>query len=126
LPGIVKKGSFWWRDVLKGLQNFKEMARVQVNIGVTCQFWKDKWGVEILQNRFSQAFSFAKDKQVNVRKAFNIDNVIELFNLPLSQIAFQQARRYIKRWKHVTGMNWKRMYGHTQHKAPSTELEKHT
>lgn len=78
--------------MLKGLQNFKEMARVQVNIRVTCQFWKDKWGVEILQNRFSQAFSFAKDKQVNVRKAFNIDNVIKLFNLPLSQIAFLQAQ----------------------------------
>jgi len=33
-------------------------------------------------------FSFAKDKQ---RKAFTIDNVVDLFNLPLSQIAFQQA-----------------------------------
>jgi len=44
LPGTVKKGSFWWRDVLKGLPKFKEMATVQVNTGLTCQFWKDKWG----------------------------------------------------------------------------------
>jgi hypothetical protein len=48
----------------------------------------DKWGTEILQNKFPQAFSFAKDKQINVRKAFIIDNVHDLFNLPLSQIAF--------------------------------------
>jgi len=26
LPGTVKKRSFWWRDVLKGLPKFKEMA----------------------------------------------------------------------------------------------------
>jgi len=75
LPGTIKKGSFWWRAVLKGLLKFKEMARVQVNIGLTCQFWLDKWGTETLQNKFPQAFSFAKDKQMNVRKAFATDNV---------------------------------------------------
>jgi len=45
-----------------------------------------------LQNKFPQAFSFAKDKQINVRKAFTIDDIINLFNLPLSQIAFQQVQ----------------------------------
>ena len=92
LPGTVKKGSFWWRDVLKGLPKFKEMATVQVNTGLTCQFWKDKWGTEILQNKFPQAFSFAKDKNMHVRRAFTIEDITDLFNLPLSQIAFQQAQ----------------------------------
>jgi len=78
--------------VLKGLTKFKEMARVQVDIGLTCQFWLDKWGTEILQNKFPQAFSFAKDKQINVRKAFDTDNITDLFNLPLSEIAFQQIQ----------------------------------
>ena len=43
LPGIVKKGSFWWRDVLKRLPSFKEMATVQVKNGASCFFWKDRW-----------------------------------------------------------------------------------
>ena len=30
LPGQVKKGSFWWRDVLKLLPTYKEMAVIQV------------------------------------------------------------------------------------------------
>ena len=97
LPGTIKKGSFWWRDVLKGLPKFKDMARVQVNIGLTCQFWKDKWETEIWRNKFPQAFSFAKDKQINVRKAFIIDDIINLFNLPLSQIAFQQIQEIQQR-----------------------------
>jgi len=36
LPGTVKKGSFWWRDVLKLLAPFKEMANIQVNSGDSC------------------------------------------------------------------------------------------
>lgn len=30
LPGAVKKGSFWWRDILKLLPKFKELADIQV------------------------------------------------------------------------------------------------
>lgn len=43
LPGQVKKGSFWWRDVLKLLSKFKDMAVIQIKNGQTCLFWKDKW-----------------------------------------------------------------------------------
>ena len=39
LPGIVKKGSFWWRDVLKLLTSFKKMADIQlINNGDSCFF----------------------------------------------------------------------------------------
>ena len=38
LQGTVKKGSFWWRDVLKFLIPFKEMANIQVNSGDSCFF----------------------------------------------------------------------------------------
>jgi len=38
LQGTVKKGSFWWRDVLKLLIPFKEMANIQVNSGDSCFF----------------------------------------------------------------------------------------
>ena len=49
LPGIVKKGSFWWRDVLKLLTPFKEMANIQVNSGESCFFWKDRWSTQTFE-----------------------------------------------------------------------------
>jgi hypothetical protein len=40
LPGEIKKGSFWWRDILKLLIKFKGMARVQVGSGEPAIFGK--------------------------------------------------------------------------------------
>jgi hypothetical protein len=38
LPSCHKKGSFWWRDVLKLLDAFKGMALVNVQDGASCLF----------------------------------------------------------------------------------------
>jgi len=38
LPGHTKKGSFWWRDILKYLPHFKEMTRVQLQCGSSILF----------------------------------------------------------------------------------------
>ena len=43
LPRIVKKDSFWWRDVLKLLPQFKEMASIELSNGTTYFFYKDTW-----------------------------------------------------------------------------------
>jgi len=92
LPGVVKKGSFWWKDILKTLHTFKEMAIVKVRNGSTCFFWKDIWGSQgsVLELRFPQAFSYAKNKNITVRKAFSFSSINDLFNLPVSQQAFEQ------------------------------------
>jgi len=52
LPGTSKKGSFWWRDILKLLDKFKGMARVEINNGKSCFLWEDLWGNEILMHKF--------------------------------------------------------------------------
>ena len=36
-----RKGSFWWRDILKLLDSFKDMASVSIGNGSTCLFWMD-------------------------------------------------------------------------------------
>ena len=41
LPNHVKKGSFWWKDVLKLLDKFKSMASVSVTDGASCLLWND-------------------------------------------------------------------------------------
>jgi hypothetical protein len=73
LPDNVKKGSFWWRDILKLLQSFKNMAVIKVKNGRSCLFWKDKWQPQTLQLQFPQLNSFAKCKSIFVHKAFNQD-----------------------------------------------------
>jgi hypothetical protein len=41
LLGILKKESFWWKDILKLLDKFQGLAKVKVNDGKSCQFWED-------------------------------------------------------------------------------------
>ena len=91
LPGTVKKRSFWWRDTLKTLGIFKNMAIVQVGNGQTCFFWKDKWATQTLEEQFPWALSFAKNKFISFKKAYEEESFIDFFNLPVSQLAFEQA-----------------------------------
>jgi hypothetical protein len=42
LPGQIKKGSFWWRDIVKLLDKYKSLASVLVAIGDTVLLWSDK------------------------------------------------------------------------------------
>lgn len=37
------------------------------------------------------AFSFAKNKFISVKKAFGQNEITQLFNLPLSQVAYSQV-----------------------------------
>ena len=41
LPGTRKKGSFWWRDILKLLDSSKGLAMVHINDGISYLFWED-------------------------------------------------------------------------------------
>ena len=43
VPGIKRKGSFWWKDITKLLVSFKGKAMVHINDGATCLFWEDLW-----------------------------------------------------------------------------------
>lgn len=43
LPNHIKRGSFWWRDVLKLLDKFKGMAAVTLEDRSSCFLWSDLW-----------------------------------------------------------------------------------
>ena len=90
LPGTSKKGSFWWRDVLRLLDKFKGLARVKINDGTSCLFWKDLWGDDILAHKYPELLSFAKKKQITFRQGFSQVLLHGLFHLPLSQQAHTQ------------------------------------
>lgn len=90
LPGAVKKGSFWWRDVLKLLDKFKCMARVQINNGKSCYLWEDLWDNELMSHKFPELYSFSRKKKIVFEEGFSQSPIHSLFNLPLSTQAHSQ------------------------------------
>jgi hypothetical protein len=90
LPAHNKRGSFWWRDILKLLPLFKEFSQIQINNGKTCFLWQDQWQTKVLEQSYPQLYSFAKNKIITLHKALATENFIDLFNLLLSQTAHQQ------------------------------------
>jgi hypothetical protein len=90
LPDNIKRGSFWWRDILKLLDKFKGMARAQINNGRTCYLWEDLWGNEVLSQKFPELFSYAKKKKIVFAEAKAQIQLHSLFHLPLSQQAHAQ------------------------------------
>lgn len=90
LPNHTKKGSFWWRDILKLVPLFKDLATIQVKDGQSCFFWSDKWKHQPFQLTFPECFSFAKNKNITLAGARNTQDITNLFSLPISQTAFDQ------------------------------------
>jgi hypothetical protein len=85
LPGNSKKGSFWWRDIIKLLDKFKGIAKVEVKNGKSCQLWEDLWEDDLLKHKFPELYSFAKKKEIVLVDGINQTPIHSLFHLPLSQ-----------------------------------------
>ena len=92
LPSATKKGSFWWRDILKLLQPFKSFSIIHIQNGSTCLFWEDKWIQQTLENDYPELHSFAKNKVISVRDFYAQQHLPDLFNLPLSTEAYSQMQ----------------------------------
>ena len=73
-------------DLLKLIQNFKGMARCQIGSGMSVYFWHDS----CLNLQFPRLFSFAKNPQISVSSAAQLEYFEDMFNLPLSNQAFQE------------------------------------
>lgn len=92
LPNHVRKGLFWWRDILKLLHDFKSFSSAQVQNGSTCLFWSDSWIQQPLQLEYPELYSFARNKEISVARVWAIQDLSDLFHLPLSSEAFQQLQ----------------------------------
>ncbi|RLM97793.1 ML domain protein isoform X2 [Panicum miliaceum] len=90
LPGQKKKGSFWWKDIVKLRDTFKKLASVKVADGSTVLFWTDSWNGQPLHSACPELYSFAKDKESSFKKALSHPHLINNFHLPLTIQAHQQ------------------------------------
>jgi len=90
LPSHIRKGSFWWRDILKLIDKFKGMAVLQD--GTTCMLWEDQWHDQIAKLAYPHLHSFVKNTRQSISAAVTISPLSRLFHLPLSTEAFQEMQ----------------------------------
>jgi hypothetical protein len=90
LTDSTMKGSFWWRSILKQLDIYKGIARVECGKGDTILFWHDLWNNQVLKLSFPQLHSFAKNDSITLRSVLQTENFEDLFNLMLSEVAYEQ------------------------------------
>jgi hypothetical protein len=88
-----KKGSFWWRDILKLTDKFKGLAAVNINNARSCYLWTDLWNSKVPMQAYLELFSFVKSSSTILAEAISRENILDFFNLPLSQQAFLQLNQ---------------------------------
>jgi len=63
--------------------------------GSTCFLWQDLWADQVLEQAFPKLHSFAKNELISFRQACQIQELHDLFHLPLSVEAFQQFQELL-------------------------------
>jgi hypothetical protein len=86
------KGSFWWRDCVSFMEDYRDITSISINNGKTCSLWKDKWMESTRREEYPHLFSFAKNKEISFADAYSDNNgtIYNLFHLPLSTIAHEE------------------------------------
>jgi hypothetical protein len=102
LPSMAKKGSFWWKDILKLLDRFKGLAKVNINNAKSCFLWSDLWNDKVPMIAYPELYSFTKSKNAILAEAITSDNILNLFHLPLSQQAFGQLSQLQQDLQQIT------------------------
>jgi hypothetical protein len=90
LSNTTKKGSFWWRDLLKLLNTYKGMASPNVRSGSSTFLWDDLWNGFVPKFSFPELYSFARNKCMTLQKASRLPHLHSIFHIPLSDEAFSQ------------------------------------
>lgn len=80
-------GSFWWKDLLRLLEEFKGFSRCEVFDGRSCLFWKDMWNIGYPTLNWPHLFSFAKHQDSSVAQFLDYSDLLQNFQLPLSPTA---------------------------------------
>lgn len=90
-------GSFWWRDVMKLVDNFREVVSIQPGRGDTFLFWSDKWILagsdQPIKERYPRLYSYALDNNLSAAEVFALhdqDFLPSIFHLPLSRLAYEE------------------------------------
>ena len=85
-----ERGSFWWKDILRLNVQFRGIALCLPNKGDTISFWDDLIDGRILSSCYAHLFQYAKDPNVSLWNVRSMDNLLELFRIPMSKPAYNE------------------------------------
>jgi hypothetical protein len=115
MPGCSKIGSFWWKSLLTFVQDYKGLAAPKIGDGRTILFWEDMWNSGIPANQYPELFSFACNSKLSIKEVLQKEQLIEIFQLPLSVQAHEQFLDLDATWGQIMVSNsndtWKLMWG---------------
>jgi hypothetical protein len=83
-------GSFWWKDILKLLDKFKGFVVVMIIDGATANMWQDMWNGMIRMESYPELYSFTTKTHITIQQAHEMEELYEIFQLPLTIEDFQQ------------------------------------
>jgi hypothetical protein len=87
-------GSFWWRDVMKQVDNFRGVAQVKMGRGTSFLFWSDNWTINNssvpMRHIFPQLFSYVLEENLSAANVYASHDMSEMFQRPISVQAFQE------------------------------------
>jgi hypothetical protein len=63
---------------------------VQLGTGDTILFWEDLWNGQILKFKYLELHSFAINKSITAQRVQQADELDDIFQLPLSEVAYEQ------------------------------------
>jgi len=85
-----RRGSFWWRDILKLLDSYKTLSSVTVGDGSTILFWSDACHGAPLDEQWPHLFSYAHDEHILIQQFLTEEDKSTFFHVPLSIKAYEQ------------------------------------
>jgi hypothetical protein len=89
-PAKSRDISFWWRDCLKSLADYKGLAKCSIGIGSSIMLWTDSWSDVSLNLQFSHLYSFTVNESISLHQMKSLEHLSDLFHLPLSNEEFAQ------------------------------------
>jgi hypothetical protein len=107
LPGHRRIGSFWWKSMLKLLHNFKGLAYPIISNGRSILFLEDLWNKSIPSQQYPELFSFANNTKLSITEAKQQDHLFQIFQLPISEQAYEQYLELHEAWEQITINNLK-------------------
>lgn len=82
-------GSFWWRDLLKLTDAFRNIATCSPSKGNSVMLWDDLWSDSLIKDKYPELYSFARRPKYSIHY-FLDKSLSTIFFLPLSSEASSQ------------------------------------
>jgi hypothetical protein len=77
-------GSFWWRDIMKLVDNYRNICSTVTGKGDSVLFWSGNWNGLVPAKEFPHLHYFALDNLLSVQEVISREDKATLFYRPMS------------------------------------------